>query len=163
MEILTEDSYIRRNLNRIRGLMEDARNASRENDGEKAIAITDDPMFGQNVLTNQIEQFRSIVDSGAQFAKADTGNVSECPLIYIPKTGNLVFSGVIPSMNGLKFQLVLKTSTGNGCFIWGDGMILSRENLQTLTKLFGFYQNWKEEWQSESGDLERMAQHYAGA
>lgn len=165
MDILTEDSYIRRNLDRIRGLMEDARTSAQEdggNDGRKgAIAITDDPMFGQNVLTNQIEQFRSIVDSGAQFAKVDGENVSECPLIYIPRTGNLVFSGIIPSMNGLKFQLVLKTSTGNGCFIWGDGVILSRENLQTLTKLFGFYQNWKEEWQTESGDLERMAQHYA--
>ena len=125
-----------------------------------AIAITDDPRFGQNVLSNQIAQFRSIVESGAQFAKVDGNNVSECPLIYMPSTGNLVFSGVIPCLNNMKFQFVLKTNTGNGCFCWADGLILNRENLQILQKLYAYWQNWRESWNEESGDLERMAQHW---
>jgi hypothetical protein len=77
----------------------------------------------------------------------------------MPETGNLVFSGVIPCLNNLKWQFVLKTSTGNGCFVWADGLILNKDNMQILNKLFGFYQNWREQWNSESADLERMVQN----
>lgn len=126
---------------------------------QKAIAITDDPRFGQNVLTNQIEQFRSIVEGGAEFSRAD-GPVSEAPLIYIPRDKNLVFSGVIPCLNNLKWQFVLNTDTGNGCFLWAEKLILNPENIKILNKLFGFYQNWRDEWNTEKGDLERMAKFF---
>ena len=162
----TQDDVTRDILNKIRVIQENASNSTtikllneeveKSND---AIAITDEPKFGQNALTNQIQQFRSSVESGAQFAKVDNSNASECPLIYMPSTGNLVFSGVIPCLNNLKWQFVLKTSTGNGCFVWADGLILNKDNMQILNKLFGFYQNWREQWNSESADLERMVQN----
>ena len=122
-----------------------------------AIAITDDPRFGEAVLSNQIEQFRSSVESGAQFNKPEQGKVEEAPLIYMPSTGNLVFSGVIPCLNNLKWQFVLKTNTGNGCFIWSDGLILSDENMRILQKLYGFYINWRDSWNTESRDLEMLS------
>ena len=162
----TQDDVTRDILGKIRVIQENASNSTtikllneeveKSND---AIAITDEPKFGQNALTNQIQQFRSSVESGAQFSKVDNSNVSECPLIYMPSTGNLVFSGVIPCLNNLKWQFVLKTSTGNGCFVWADGLILNKDNMQILNKLFGFYQNWREQWNSESADLERMVQN----
>lgn len=163
----TEDDITRSMLDTIRRINEGASTLPsnglllEEEDKEKtdAIAITDDPRFGQNVLTNQIQQFRSSVEGGAQFSKPDEVSVSESPLIYIPKTGNLVFSGVIPCLNNLKWQFVLKTSTGNGCFIWSDGLILSKDNMQILNKLYGFYENWKEQWQMEASDLEKLAAH----
>ena len=142
------------NSNRL--LLEETEN---EKSNSSSIAITDEPKFGQNALTNQIQQFRSSVESGAQFNKVNPNNVSECPLIYMPETGNLVFSGVIPCLNNLKWQFVLKTSTGNGCFVGADGLILNKDNMQILNKLFGFYQNWREQWNSESADLERMVQN----
>jgi len=156
--------YTRELLNKIRTLQESNNNSkdiiTEENTKENnSIAITDDPKFGQNVLTTQIQQFRSSVESGAQFSKVNPNNVSECPLIYIPNTGNLVFSGTIPCLNNLKWQFVLKTSTGNGCFLWSDGLILNKDNLQILNKLYGFYLNWREQWNSESADLERMVQN----
>ena len=123
---------------------------------ENAVAITDDPRFGQNALTNQIDQFRSAVESGAQFTKPGEGKVSESPLIFIPSTNNLVFSGTIPCLNNLKFQFVLKTNTGNGCFVWADELILNKDNIQILNKLYGYYLNWKDQWNSESADLEKM-------
>ena len=126
------------------------------NQGFDAIAITDEPKFGQNVLTTQIQQFKSSVESGAQFSKVNNDDVSSCPLIYMPSTGNLIFSGVIPCLNNLKWQFVLKTSTGNGCFLWADGLILNKDNMQILNKLYGFYCNWKEQWNSEAADLEKM-------
>ena len=126
----------------------------------KAIAITDDPRFGQGVLSSQKEQFRSYVESGAQFSEPSDENVADSPLIYMPETGNLVFGGIIPCLNNLKWQFVLKTNTGNGCFVWTDGLILNKENMQILNKLFGFYLNWRDSWNSESADLERIGQMF---
>lgn len=156
--------YTRELLNKIRTLQENSNNTKNiitedTIKGGDSIAITDEPKFGQNVLTSQIQQFRSSVESGAQFSKVNPDNVSECPLIYMPTTGNLVFSGTIPCLNNLKWQFVLKTSTGNGCFLWADGLILNKENMQILNKLYGFYLNWREDWQMESADLERMVQN----
>lgn len=162
---ITQDDITRNMLSTIRSIKECNTNIINTlltediKKDSKAIAITDEPKFGQNALTNQIQQFRSSVESGAQFSKVDDNNVSECPLIYMPETGNLVFSGVIPCLNNLKWQFVLKTSTGNGCFVWADGLILNKDNMQILNKLFGFYQNWREQWNSESADLERMVQN----
>ena len=156
--------YTRDILSKLRNLQENSENEKKIITEEKlsegeSIAITDEPKFGQNVLTTQIQQFRSSVESGAQFSKVNPDNVSECPLIYMPSTGNLVFSGTIPCLNNLKWQFVLKTSTGNGCFFWSEGLILNKENLQILNKLHGFYLNWREQWNSESADLERMVQN----
>lgn len=148
-----------RNLNESSSVKNEKSILNEENNKTDAIAITDDPRFGDRALSNQIEQFRSSVDSGAQFSTPEKGNVAEAPLIYMPSTSNLVFSGTIPRLNNLKWQFVLRTNTGNGCFIWSDGMIISKENLQTLNKLYGFYQNWCESWLSESADLEKMVNH----
>lgn len=153
--------YTRDILNKIRNIQENNTSEKcllKEEDEKKsdAIAITDDPRFGQSVLSSQIEQFRTSVDSGAQFTKP--GKVSESPLIYLPDEGNLIFSGTIPRLNNLKFQFKLRTNTGEGCFVWCDGLILSDENMRTLYKLQGFYKNWKNQWNAEGGDLERMAQ-----
>ena len=164
-KIKTQDDITRDMLSVIRHIKESnvqvgtLLTEEKEENKSNAIAITDEAKFGQNALTNQIQQFRSSVESGAQFSKVDDNNVSECPLIYIPETGNLIFSGVIPCLNNLKWQFVLKTSTGNGCFVWADGLILNKDNMQILNKLFGFYQNWREQWNSESADLERMVQN----
>ena len=124
----------------------------------KAVAITDDPRFGQGVLSSQEEQFRASVESGAQFSEPSEDNVADSPLIYMPETGNLVFGGIIPCLNNLKWQFVLKTNTGNGCFIWTDGLILNKENMIILNKLYGHYMNWRDQWNTESADLERIGQ-----
>ena len=163
--IRTDEEITRDMLNTIRRINESAEQQPRktllreekETDTSNAIAITDDPRFGQNVLTNQIQAFRTSVEGGAQFSKPEDEDVASSPLIYLPKDGNLVFSGVIPCLNNMKFQFVLKTSTGNGCFTWCDGLILTKENMQILNKLYGFYENWRNQWNSESADLEKIA------
>ena len=155
--MINQDEITRRMLDKIR-LLEEKDETKKE--PEVAIAITDDPKFGQNVLSNQIEQFRSLVESGAEFSRPNEHKVSESPLIYMPKSNNLVFSGVIPSLGNLKWQMVLRTRDNNGCFIWGkegETTIINKENLQILNKLFGFYCNWKEQWNKEIGDLQKMA------
>ena len=164
--IVNQDEITRRMLDKIRiyehksdakrGMINEAKEENKEVEGD-AIAITDDPKFGQNVLTNQIQMFRTSVESGAEFNKPNPNNVTESPLVYIPSKGNLIFSGVIPCLNNLKWQFVLKTNTGSGCFLWADGLILNKDNIQILNKLSGFYSNWREMWITESADLEMMA------
>lgn len=162
-----QDDITRDMLNKIRslqasegvGMLNESVEGGASSAKNDAIAITDDPRFGQNVLTNQIMQFRSAVESGAQFMKPDNGDVSNSPLIYIPSENNLIFSGIIPCLNNLKWQFKLKTNTGNGCFLWADGLVLSKENIAIINKLFGFYKNWVDQWNIEATDLEKMANH----
>lgn len=165
-----EDDVTRNMLDRIRAIKGKAAGTGwgiikEEKEGEgkdkkvDAIAITDEPRFGTNVLSSQIEAFRMQVESGAQFNEANPEKVSDSPLIFMPETKNMVFSGTIPALNNLKWQFVLETNTGNGCFVWADGLIVNKDNIQVLNKLFGFYQNWREQWRSEAGDLDRMVQN----
>ena len=74
----------------------------------------------------------------------------------MPDTNNIIFSGTIPSLGNLKWQFVLKNNTGNGCFVWADELILNKDNLKTLSKLQGYYENWKAEWQNSANELEQL-------
>lgn len=127
--------------------------AEEEGDGD-AIPITDDPRFGQNVLTNQIENFRKTVNGGAKFAD-QSDDAEKNPLIFYPKSGNLVFSGSIPNISGLKFQFSLNDVT-NAPYIFVDGLALTDDVLTTLRKLSGFYKNWRDEWSASTDLLDRL-------
>lgn len=116
-----------------------------------SIAITNDPRFGQNVLQNQIDSFKQTVNNGARFAKENEEEAESNPLVFFPETGNLVFSGSIPNMSGLKFQYSLNDVTG-APYIFVDGLALTDDVIMTLNKMNGHYKNWRDEW-LESGDL----------
>lgn len=167
--IINEDVITRNMLKRLR-LYE----AVNDNDDKlpEAIAITNDPKFGQDVLKNQIEEFRSVVDGGTQFSEPDPDRPMESPLFYMPSKKNLVFSGTIPSLNNLKWQYKLNDSDGTGVFLWTaqqhtegvpniedekySGLRLNKENLSKLTKLLGHYENWKKQWEGSNGMLENL-------
>lgn len=167
-KVLNEDVITRQMLKRIR-LRESIEN---EDKLPEAIAITNDPKFGQDVLKNQIEEFRSVVDGGTQFEDADPDNPMASPLFYMPKEKNLVFSGLIPGLNNLKWQYTLKDSDGTGVFLWTaqqhkegvpniendkySGLRLNKENLAKLSKLLGHYENWKKQWEGSNGMLENL-------
>lgn len=142
IRVVNENRHIKR-----RRLVQEAEDKK----GKEPIAITNDAKFGQNVLQNQIDAFKQTVSGGAKFASENKENAEENPLVYFPNTGNLVFSGSIPSMSGLKFQFSLNDVT-NAPYIFADGLALTDDVITTLNKLHGFYLNWKEEWQT-AGDL----------
>jgi hypothetical protein len=122
-----------------------------EKENHDAIAITNDPKFGQNVLRNQIASFKQAVHGGAKFSEENNDNPKSNPLVFFPKTGNLVFSGSIPSLADLKFQFSLNDVTG-APYIFVEGLSLTEETITTLNKMKGFYENWKDEWFA-AGDL----------
>lgn len=130
---------------------------SEEIDGNrgKAIAITDDPRFGSQVLSNQIDSFRQTVHPGAKFATANEEDPEKSPLVYFPDSGNLVFSGSIPSLAGLKFQYSLNDVTG-APYIFVDGLALTDDTVTVLNRLCGHYKNWKDSWFAGTDLLERL-------
>ena len=139
-------------LNIIRHLNEE--NSAEEAPAAKgAIAITNDPKFGQQVLSSQIEEFKASVDGGAEFSAGNEENPEDSPLIYFPDNGNLVFSGRI---RNIKWQFVLKDESGEGCYIWADKLQLTDSNMQTLSRLHGFSKNWRDAWQKEGASLEKL-------
>ena len=129
---------------------------AQEGEEKDAIAITDDPKFGDHVLSNQIDNFKQTVYGGAKFAKPDEGDAKSNPLVFFPKTGNLVFTGSIPSMSDLKFQFSLNDVTASP-YIFVEGLALTDEVLSTLQKINGFYKNWCDSWFSNSSQLEDLA------
>lgn len=116
-----------------------------------AIAITNDTRFGDHVLQNQIDSFKQAVSPGAKFAKENADEPENNPLVYYPRTGNLVFSGSIPQLNNLRFQFSLNDTTASP-YIFVDGLCLSEEAIGILNRLRGMYSNWRDEW-FNSGDL----------
>jgi len=120
-----------------------------------AIAITNDARFGQNVLQGQIDSFKQTVNAGAKFAKENADEPENNPLVYYPATGNLIFSGSIPQLNNLKFQFSLNDTTGSP-YIFVDGLCLSEDAITTLTRLRGYYSNWREQFWNAADLLDKL-------
>lgn len=139
-------------LNTIRHMINEEESVEQPN-AKGAIAITDDPKFGQQVLSSQIEEFKASVDGGAEFAAGNEESPEDSPLIYFPDNGNLTFSGRI---RNIKWQFVLKDESGEGCYIWTDKLQLTHANMQVLNKLQGFFENWRSNWQKEGASLEKL-------
>jgi hypothetical protein len=151
MEIIRENSA-KRNSKRI---IREAENDEGGEGKEDIIPITDEPRFGQNVLTNQIENFRKTVNGGAKFASSDKEDPESTPLVFYPKSGNLVFSGSIPNISGLKFQFSLNDVTG-APYIFVDGLALTDDVMNILQKMSGYYKNWRDEWSASTDLLDKL-------
>lgn len=118
---------------------------TKESDKKDFIAITNDIKFGNNVLQTQIDAFKSSVNAGAKFADENSEDASSNPLVYLPDSGNLVFSGKIPNLGNMKFQFSLMDIT-NAPYVWCEALPLTDEVVTTLNKMKSFYLNWKEQW-----------------
>ena len=146
IEFIKENSIRRRRM-----INEEAE----EDDKGDIIPITNEPRFGQNVLDNQIENFRKSVSGGAKFADENSEDAESNPLVFYPKSGNLIFSGSIPSIAGLKFQFSLNDVT-SAPYIFVDGLALTEDVITTLNKLKAYYSNWRDEWQASTDLLDRL-------
>ena len=144
-------------LERVRsskGIVKEAEEKKKKKD---PIAITNEAIFGTNVLSSQIDAFRSSVHPGAKFSDANPEDPESNPLVYYPEGGNVVFSGSIPSMANLKFQISLNDVTG-APYIFVDGLSLTPDVLEILKKLSGFAKNFIDQWSSVGDQLANIAQ-----
>ena len=121
----------------IRKTFERLRKALNEKKKKKqgGIPYTQQDELLQTTMQTAKEQF------GGDFTDIKT------PMFYYRQDGDVTFSCVIPSLNNSKVQFRYKDPSGNGCYFWsGDGSImLTDENLNKLSKIWGVYKNWKQE------------------
>jgi len=121
----------------IRKTFERLRKALNESETEKqgGIPYTQQDELLQTTMQTAKEQF------GGDFTDIKS------PMFYYRQDGDVTFSCVIPSLNNSKVQFRYKDPSGNGCYFWsGDGSImLTDENLNKLSKIWGVYKNWKQE------------------
>lgn len=112
-----------------------ALNEAEDNGKQNGVAYTQQDELLQTSMQSAKEQF------GADFTDIKT------PMFYYKEDGDVTFSCVVPSLNNAKVQYRYKDPSGNGCFFWsGNGsIILSDENLNKLSKIYGVYKNWKQE------------------
>ena len=89
------------------------------------------------LLNNSLQPCRT--QFGADFSKLKN------PMLYYTEDGDITLSGVIPSLNNAKFQYRLYEPSGNGCFLWVDGIQLTEDIISRINKIYGVYKNWKQQ------------------
>lgn len=63
-------------------------------------------------------------------------------LVYNPKDKTLVLSGKVTSVN-LIFQFKYNDPSGEGCYVWVNGLQLTESNQRILGKIRDGFLNWK--------------------
>ena len=141
-------------LTRSRILMEEAEKSQKKNLTEEKHEINDEsheksfpikkntPQFG-DVRTSQEE---ALIKTIGEQIKLDDDS-----LLYYPDADDLVLNGEIKSLN-TSFQFRFNDPSGQGVYIWSDGLQLTEENSRTLGKIRDAFLNWKQTLVSD-GDL----------
>lgn len=116
----------------------------------REVIITDDSTFGSNTLSTEKDYFINGINSSVRF-----GNK---PLIYYPEKDDLTFSGEIVDMNNLRFQFRLNDPSGQGVYIWVQGLQLTEANVRKLNLIYSLFQNWRDKWIKNSKLLDSFKQ-----
>ena len=137
-ESTEDDNY----LNRMKILMEEAVNADKkkalnevvENSHQRRIAITKNtPQFG-DVRVTQEDVLRKTVGESIELGSD--------ALVYYPDADDITLTGKVNSLD-LSFQFRYNDPSGDGCFVWADGLQLTDANARTIGKVRDAFVNWK--------------------
>lgn len=100
------------------------------------------PQFG-DIRTSQED---AIVKTIGERIKLDND-----ALLYYPDAEDIVLNSEIPSLN-ITLQFRYNDPSGDGCYVWADGLQLTDSNSRTLGKIRDAFMNWKDSL-TQSGDL----------
>lgn len=124
--------------NRFNILMEEA---ERKANKEPYVISSSNVQFG-TVRSSQEDGLRKTI--GDVVLKSDA-------LKYYPNIQDLVLNGEVSGI-GVSFQFRYKDPSGDGCYIWAEGLQMSDANLKTIEKIRDAFLNWKQSL-VEDGDL----------
>lgn len=122
---LSEEYFIRKNLNILRKLNEETSN-------QNEVVIDKNDNHQQETVQN-LNKFVGPV-------KID----DKAEIVY-PADSDVVFNGAITDMNNLKFQFRYNDQSG-GLYIWSESLLLTKETAEKLSKLVTVKEQWKEYW-----------------
>ena len=105
------------------------------------------------VISSSNVQFGSVRASQEETIKKTVGDVSFKPdsLKYFPQKHDVVMNAEVSGL-GIPFQFRYKDPSGDGCYIWTEGLQLTDANLRTIQKIRDAFLNWKQSL-VEDGDL----------
>jgi len=114
-----------------------------EDESKKEFVINKNtPQFG-DVFTSQEDTLKKTIGESIE--------LGEKALVFYPKEKDLVLSGKITSMN-IAFQFRYADPSGDGIYIWANGLQLTEANSRTIGKIRDAFTNWKQNL-VQNGDL----------
>ena len=98
-------------------------------------------------------QFGAVRNSQEEALRKTVGDVSFKPdsLKYYPQIDDIVLNAEVSGL-GVSFQFRYKDPSGDGCYIWAEGLQMTDANLRTIQKIRDAFLNWKQSL-IEDGDL----------
>lgn len=108
------------------------------------------PQFG-DIRVSQEETLRKTITENIK--------LGEDALKYYPDADDLTLDGEIGSLN-LRLQFRYNDPSGDGCYIWADGLQLTETNTRTMGKIRDAFANWKDSL-TQNGDLMEKLKKYA--
>ena len=134
-------------LSRSKVLMEEAeKNFQKKNLNEDKHEINDDSHEKVFPITKKTPQFGDVRVSQEEALVKTIGQqikLDEDSLLYYPDADDLVLNGEIPSISS-SFQFRYNDPSGEGVYIWSDGLQLTESNSRTLGKVRDAYLNWRQ-------------------
>ena len=109
---------------------------------EKFVIKKNTPQFG-DVRVSQEEALIKTIGENVELA--------EDALIYKPDIKDLMLSGKVSAL-GIFFQFRYNDPSGDGCYVWANGLQLTETNIRTVGKLRDAFLNWKSDL-LQNGDL----------
>jgi len=143
-ETNTEDDNF---LSRSKILMEEAeQNFQKKNLNEAKHEINDESHSESFPITKKTPQFGDVRVSQEEALIKTIGEqikLEEDALLYFPEADDLVLNGEVRSLN-TSFQFRFNDPSGQGVYIWSEGLQLTEENSRTLGKIRDAFLNWKQ-------------------
>ena len=149
--IVEEDNF----LSRSKVLMEEA---EKKTLNESNNSFNDDKHNTEFPITKRTPQFGDVRVSQEESLLKTIGEqitLKDNALLYFPDADDLVLNGEIKSLN-LTFQFRFNDPSGQGVYVWTDGLQLTEENSRTLGKIRDAFLNWKQELVQDGDLLEKL-------
>lgn len=141
--------------NRFSVLMEEAvadvkKNFLMEEEEKKS----DDNVYVVRKLDTQFGSTRQTQEATIRKTIGDV-EFKEDALKYYPEIKDLVINGELNGL-GLTFQFRYKDPSGDGCYIWADGLQMTETNATTIAKIRDCFLNWKQSLVDDGDLMEKL-------
>ena len=147
--LIVEDTKVEEKnfLTQAKFLMEEAeREIQKKNLNEEKHEINDENHEKSFPITKKTPQFGDVRVSQEEALLKTIGEqikLDDDSLLYYPDAEDLVLNGEVKSLN-TSFQFRFNDPSGQGVYIWADGLQLTEENSRTLGKIRDAFLNWKQ-------------------
>lgn len=123
-----------------------------DGDGNVSMRITNNTKEFGDIRASQEDTIKKTVGQNVEFGDDDG-------LVFYPEKDDLIMNGEIKSI-GLSFQFRYAEPSGDGLFIWTDGLQLTEANNRVIGKLRDAFLNWKDGITQDDNLIKKLKQAY---